>query len=94
MRRIIVAAAFVAVAAIAHAETRMHATAHEDGSLSVGLIDEDAGRRMNTVLSPERTKQFVAYLTKHGLITGGNAAPEPKPNSKDCGLGDFFGGRC
>lgn len=78
------------------AEPKLHAKANADGSLSVQLRDEATGQKMDTTLTAARTREFTAYLTKHGLVADAKpsatvAVPEPKPG---CGFGDFFGGRC
>lgn len=88
-------AAVCAYASPSFAEVKMHAKANTDGGLFVQLHDETTNQRMETTLTPGRTREFMAYLAKHGIVGDAKTiAPTPDAKSSGCGFGDFFSGKC
>lgn len=88
MKTLLLCASLLTSPALAE-NIKMHADMTKEGSLIVTLESEATKERMTTTLSPDRTKAFFEWVSKHG----NGAAPQSKAPA-GCGFGDFFTGKC
>lgn len=74
---------------------RFNAHANPNGTMFVELTDEATGAHMSTTLTPERTKNFEAWVTRRSGVATKQAAPMSRPAElPSCGFTDFVSGKC